>query len=152
MHALIFFSICRGSGLNSRLVSYYSDRFEGFGFFAVPYSPPLPFNLAAINAMSKQVFGYENFGYWNFFAKEEAAKIIEDHVCLLDAMAGHLLTLNTQFESFTCLAYPKDEEIFRDNFCRDGALEKWLLSDNKCEAIPIAYSKVCCLMSDLYNS
>ena len=67
-------------------MSYYGDRFAAFGFLAIPYSPPAPFDLAAINAMSKQVFGYDNFGYWNFFAKEEAAKIIEDHVSGLVAI------------------------------------------------------------------
>ena len=47
-----------------------------------------------------------------------------------------------KFESFVCLMHPKDKEMFRDNFCRDGALEKWLLSDSKCETSPFAYSKV----------
>ena len=70
----------RGCGLNSRLVSYYEDRFEAFGFFAISYSPPAPFDLDAINAMAKKMLGYDNFGYWYFFGKDEAAKIIEEHV------------------------------------------------------------------------
>lgn len=138
---LISCLIHRGCGLNARLANYYGEKFEAFGFFAVPYSPPLPFDLAAINAMSKQVFGYDNFGYWNFFAKEEAAKIIEEHVSRL--MSGVTWSnRDIQFESFVCLLYPKNEEVFRNNFCRDGALEKWLLSDSKCESTPIAISKV----------
>lgn len=75
----------RGAGLCSRLANYRADRFAAFAFFALGYFPPAPdFDVAAINAQSLVKNGYENFGYWNFFAKDEAAKVIEEHVSELD--------------------------------------------------------------------
>lgn len=47
-------------------------------------TPAPDFDVAAINAQSLVKNGYENFGYWNFFAKDEAAKVIEEHVSELD--------------------------------------------------------------------
>lgn len=65
----------------SRLANYRADRFAAFAFFAFGYLPPAPdFDVNVINGQSVSVRGYENFGYWNFFAKDEAAKVIEDHV------------------------------------------------------------------------
>lgn len=83
--------LCRGCGLASRIVNYHQDRFEAFAFFAIAYFPPTPgkFDLDAINDMSEKVLGYRHFGYWKFFEREDAAKIIEGHVShhysLLDA-------------------------------------------------------------------
>lgn len=77
-------SFRRGVGLVSRLANYYHDdaRLVAFAFFAVSYQPPSPdFDIGAINALTKQLLGYETFGYWNFFASDEdAAKIISEHV------------------------------------------------------------------------
>lgn len=75
----------RGVGLCSRLANYRADRFAAFAFFALGYFPPAPdFDVSAINAHSLVKHGYENFGYWNFFAKDEAAKVIEEHVSELE--------------------------------------------------------------------
>ena len=71
----------RGSGLNSRLANYYGERFIGFGFLALGYVPPTPnFDVDATNALSLKTHGYENFGYWHFFNRDDSAEIIENHV------------------------------------------------------------------------
>ncbi|KAI7976260.1 hypothetical protein EIK77_010733 [Talaromyces pinophilus] len=70
-----------GSLLLSRTANYYPDRLYTTTFLAVPYSlPGQKFDLAKVNALTKQVAGFERFGYWNFFEKEEAAAIIREHV------------------------------------------------------------------------
>ena len=71
----------RGSALSSRLANYHPERFIAFAFLSVCYMPPSPdFDLDAINNQSIQLFGYPCFGYWHFYAREDAAEIIEAHV------------------------------------------------------------------------
>lgn len=82
-NAVVSISHDWGSGLNSRLAIYFPERFRAFAFFAMSYTPPsVNFDLDALNAASMQKFGYEKFGYWEFFVKDGADKIIEDHVCV----------------------------------------------------------------------
>lgn len=70
-----------GSLLLSRIANYYPDRLYTTSFLAVPYSLPCQkFDLAKMNALTKQVAGFERFGYWHFFEKEEARAIIYEHV------------------------------------------------------------------------
>lgn len=55
----------RGSFLAARLAAYYPERFVGFAFLTVAYSPPQPdFDLSKALQDTKQAFGYELFGYW----------------------------------------------------------------------------------------
>ena len=50
----------------SRLWQYHPDRIFAVAFFALEYIPPTDFDIAALNALSKQTLGYENFGYQLF--------------------------------------------------------------------------------------
>lgn len=61
-------------------------------------SPPLFFKsqilqllsiIDALNAMTKQYFGYSTFGYWELFNTEGAAKLLEDHVSTVSVMRGY---------------------------------------------------------------
>jgi hypothetical protein len=75
--------------INSRLAQLHSDRFEGFGFVAVGYLPPDPTaDVDKMNAMAKQQFGYELFGYQIFHSQPDAADIIEAHVCSFATLAS----------------------------------------------------------------
>jgi len=106
-----------GSGLCSRLANYRADRFAAFAFFALGYFPPMPdFDIDAMNAQSLEKHGYENFGYWNFFAKDEAAKVIEEHS-----------------ESFFSLILARDPTTWYKHVCPTGAIEAWLSTDQKTE-------------------
>ncbi|KAH8109568.1 alpha/beta-hydrolase [Phellopilus nigrolimitatus] len=110
-----------GCGLNSRLANYHSERFEAFAFFAIPYFPPIisgKFDIDVLNVASKEKLGYTHLGYFKFFETERAAKIMEEH-----------------YDSLESLAFAKDHLLMRDNFCVDGALEKWLLSDKTTETV-----------------
>jgi pimeloyl-ACP methyl ester carboxylesterase len=102
-----------GSVTTGRLANYYPDRFTGFAFLAVGYVAPNPhFNVDAINAMTKQMVGYELMGYWIFFSEEEAHKLIETH-----------------WDSFYSIVFAKDETLWRTNFGPTGTLKAWLAAD-----------------------
>ena len=67
--------------MTSRLANYFPDRFTGFAFLAVGYSPPNPdLDIAQICQATKQALGYELLGYWYFAGEEGADVIIENHV------------------------------------------------------------------------
>ncbi|KZS99619.1 epoxide hydrolase [Laetiporus sulphureus 93-53] len=90
-----------GCALVSRLANYFPERFLAFAF------------LAAALAGTKQVLGYEAYGYWEFFVRdEEADRIIKDH-----------------WESFFSLLYPSDPgSIWRTHLCPRGGIKAYLLS------------------------
>lgn len=63
------------------LVNFYPERFSAAAFLAVGYIAPDGFDPAVFNKLTKQLLGYEAFGYQFFFADEGTDKIIESHVC-----------------------------------------------------------------------
>lgn len=70
-----------GSFLLARLANYYPERLLSTAFLAAAYrAPGQSMNVDLFNALSKEKLGYEMFGYWKFFEKEDAAQIIKDHV------------------------------------------------------------------------
>jgi soluble epoxide hydrolase/lipid-phosphate phosphatase len=70
-----------GSLLQSRLANYHPDRFLGYAFLDIGYrAPGGRFNLAAVNAFTKQHVGYELSGYWTFFERPDASQVLKDHV------------------------------------------------------------------------
>lgn len=40
----------------------------------------------AVNAMTKEYFGYSFLGYWKLFETEEAGKLLDSHVSTVFAM------------------------------------------------------------------
>ena len=65
----------------SRFANYYPERLLSCSFLAAPYrAPGQSMNVDAVNAITKQKLGYEMFGYWKFFEREDAAQILKDHV------------------------------------------------------------------------
>ena len=65
----------------SRLANYHSDRFLSYTFLAGGYSTPGPFDLDAVNAVTKKILGYSTLGYWKFFNQTDAGDIVDSHVC-----------------------------------------------------------------------
>ena len=56
-------------------------RFLTMSFLDIPYrSPGEPLNLDAVNKITKDKMGFERFGYWYFFNKEEAGNICRENV------------------------------------------------------------------------
>ena len=81
----------------SRLASWYPERISAYAFFAVPYTLPLPkdWDYDAVIASQRQQYGYELFGYWAFFNRDETAQILEDHVRLTLMLSPQTLTTRT---------------------------------------------------------
>lgn len=70
-----------GCILLSRLPNYFPNRLLSCTFLDVPYSKPGEhFDLATVNALTKQFLGYERFGYLEFFTRADAGEIIDKHV------------------------------------------------------------------------
>ncbi|KAK1142118.1 hypothetical protein N8T08_008202 [Aspergillus melleus] len=104
-----------GCGLLSRLADYYPARLKSCVFLDVPYmNPGARFDLEMVNAMSREVLGYERFGYLGFFVTKEAGE-------LLDRFG----------ESFFTLFYPDDPELWITHVGPTGAMEAWLRSDSR---------------------
>ena len=70
-----------GCFLLGRLANYYPKRLQSASFLVVAYRPPGEvIDLDGLNAMSKKAVGYETFGYWRFFEREEAGEIVDKNV------------------------------------------------------------------------
>lgn len=70
-----------GAILLSRLANYFPRRLLSCTFLAVPYSKPAQhFDLGAVNAMTKQLLGKEQFGYIKFFIQDDAGSVLDEHV------------------------------------------------------------------------
>ena len=76
-----------GCILLSRLANYIPGRLLSCTFLAVPYSKPREhFDLEAVNAMTKQLLGKEQFGYIKFFIQGGAGSVLDEHVSTRSSM------------------------------------------------------------------
>ncbi|KIP01958.1 hypothetical protein PHLGIDRAFT_122890 [Phlebiopsis gigantea 11061_1 CR5-6] len=75
-------------------------------------SPLRDFDFDAVLARQKQKYGYELYGYWPFFNRDDANQIIEDHI-----------------ESFVSVLWPHDPKIWLNHIANTGDLERTLLED-----------------------
>lgn len=71
-----------GATVLSRLAAYYPERFSALAFLAV--GPPklgTPFDVTAINAMTRDMLGFELLGYiaWLGGEPEHARQTLEEH-------------------------------------------------------------------------
>lgn len=70
-----------GTFLMSRIYNYHPTRLLSLTFIAVPYNAPNnPFNLDAINQLTKKLIGFEKFAYISFLASDRSSAIIDNHV------------------------------------------------------------------------
>lgn len=67
-----------GSLLAQRIYNHHPERTKALITLNVAYSPPseTPFNLAGINKMTKQIFGYGIFEYFHFLTSPDAARLM----------------------------------------------------------------------------
>ncbi|KAK7051594.1 hypothetical protein VNI00_004573 [Paramarasmius palmivorus] len=101
-----------GALLTSRIVQYHPDRVIAFGVLAVGYQDSFAdFNWEASNAQTKEAFGYELFGYWEFFSEDGADKLIE-----------------AKFDKFFNLGFPENAKEWITDFAPVGALKRYLTS------------------------
>ncbi|KAF5353747.1 hypothetical protein D9758_008692 [Tetrapyrgos nigripes] len=105
-----------GAKIASRLANYFPERFHSFAFLSVGYLPPTFFSTpyTQLNALTKAVLGYENFGYWDFLSSDRANQILLDHL-----------------ESFFDLAFTKDTVKVITDWSPLGAMEAFLANDTR---------------------
>ncbi|KAL0572025.1 hypothetical protein V5O48_009946 [Marasmius crinis-equi] len=105
-----------GAKIAGRLASYFPDRFSAFGFLAVGNLPPAFFSAPynQLNTLTKAVFGYELFGYWELFSRPGAQELLGSHL-----------------ESLLNLAHSADPADVVTNFAPLGALEAYVKEDRK---------------------
>jgi soluble epoxide hydrolase/lipid-phosphate phosphatase len=90
-----------GSACAARLYNYNPTRVVGIVLLNVAYTAPSrkPFSLDAVNAMTKQVFGYATFNYWYLLTAPDGPQVLKDNLDrLFHAMHG---TTETMKEIFT---------------------------------------------------
>jgi soluble epoxide hydrolase/lipid-phosphate phosphatase len=99
---------------------------------SVPYGPPQNMDLDAMNAMSKEVFGYEMGGYWYFLISEEAPAMLDKNVRLL-FLHDARLTRFVQVESAMSLFYSSSSEMWKNHLLPSGSLRDWVAQERVCE-------------------
>ncbi|KAL4245655.1 AB hydrolase superfamily protein [Abortiporus biennis] len=81
----------------SRLASYFPERISAYAFFAGAYIPVYPdLSAQALNTYLKARHGYDIYGYWFFFNREDAGTLIEKN-----------------FQTFFSIMYPHEPSIWR---------------------------------------
>ncbi|KAG1715619.1 hypothetical protein ID866_1543 [Astraeus odoratus] len=104
-----------GSVAVSMLSINHSDRFLGFVFMAVPYSPPRKYStLEMVLKEQERVYGHPVTGYWTFFTNENAAVEIEGHM-----------------DSFLDVLYPLDPDIWKVLINIPGKLEPFVVEGKR---------------------
>jgi pimeloyl-ACP methyl ester carboxylesterase len=92
----------------TRFVLYHPERTLGLILFNAGYRPPKKFDLEQMFQVTKQTFGYELAGYWEFFNSDDAAKIVEDNA-----------------DRFLDLAYTNDPTLWKTDLAPLGKLRQW---------------------------
>ena len=110
----------------SRFVLYHPDRTLGLVLVSAGYTAPSFLDHAKMLQMSKQALGYENTGYWTFFAADDAAGLIEQNV-----------------EGFLDLGFPKDPRIWMTDFAPLGKIREWITQGKRTERAPFLTEEDC---------
>lgn len=104
-----------GCGLLSRMANYEAARFTAFVFISVAYLTPSALDIGIVNQMTKQLLGYETFGYWEVFGADDGAARIE-----------------ADYDSFESALYAASKQDVIDHVARAGGLDEWLKAKGKC--------------------
>ncbi|KAK7015867.1 hypothetical protein VNI00_019031 [Paramarasmius palmivorus] len=112
------------TGADFQNCTYHPDRVIAFGVLAVGYQDSFAdFNWEASNAQTKEAFGYELFGYWEFFSEDGADKLIEAKACL--SLRSYF---DRKFDKFFNLGFPENAKEWITDFAPVGALKRYLIS------------------------
>lgn len=70
-----------GAVIMSRLAVYHRERFEKLAWVDVGYQAPTGFaDFDAFNKMGQEQWGYMPYGYWYFFDRYDAGRVLTKHV------------------------------------------------------------------------
>jgi pimeloyl-ACP methyl ester carboxylesterase len=96
----------------TRFVLYHPERTLGLILFNVGYRRPAKLDFEQLLQMTKKAFGYELFGYWEFFNSDDAAKIIEENA-----------------DGFLDLGYTSDPTLWKTDFAPLDKVRQWLTNE-----------------------
>ncbi|TCD69878.1 hypothetical protein EIP91_005955 [Steccherinum ochraceum] len=109
-----------GAFIVSRLANFQPEDFLGYAFFNVSYVTPNPqYDNEKFHAQWKKITGHDNYGYWYFFAEDDADKVIMDHL-----------------DAFISAGFSKENNLSADVFSAKGALKRSLLNEYRAEVAP----------------
>lgn len=114
------------------MANYYPERVTAYAWLAVPYQSAFPLiDFQTFLNESKQVAGYELYGYWLFFSEDDADEIIQEHVRSLSFLLWlcMLTTSGDQIDSYIAITFPIDPTFYKYRFAPTGALKANLLDD-----------------------
>ncbi|KAK9420622.1 putative AB hydrolase-1 domain-containing protein [Seiridium unicorne] len=112
-----------GSGLLSRLTTYIPNRLLGAVFVSVGYvEPGLVWDIDALVALTREVFGYETCGYWPWHNTEGAIEECDEH-------PGSVFSL----------IYPNDPADWKINFAPVDAAQQYVRS-GRLDPLPSWYN------------
>ncbi|KAH9846773.1 alpha/beta-hydrolase [Lenzites betulinus] len=71
-----------GSVLLSHLSLLYPDSFQAYGWIGLCFMEPITvrFDLNMAMVYTKELLGYEGYAYWQFFLRDDAHSVIQQHV------------------------------------------------------------------------
>ncbi|OAL30528.1 hypothetical protein AYO20_08747 [Fonsecaea nubica] len=113
-----------GSVVAQRLYLYKRELISGVVLLNTGYMLPSdePFDLAAVNELTKQAWGYPQFSYWEFFLGPDASEIIDANL-----------------ERMWQVLHGDVKDWMKTLFCTPGAMRAFLLGD---ENVPLkAYAQ-----------
>lgn len=160
-----------GCTLLSRLADYFPERLLSCVFLDVPYMRPGErFDLDMVNRVTRDILGFERFGYVGFFAGKGSGGLLDRFVgfssflffafffllVLVLVLVLHSIRADDLHERKDCKLINDDRLIHsspsstpthphygsRTSLCPTGAIEQWLLSDNRAPLAPYITEEV----------
>ena len=96
----------------TRFILYHSERTLGLILFNIGYHPPGKFDFEQTLQLTKEAFGYETLGYWEFCNSDDAATILENNA-----------------DRFIDLAYTNEPILWKTHLAPLGKVREWLTVD-----------------------
>ncbi|KAA1475625.1 alpha/beta-hydrolase [Dentipellis sp. KUC8613] len=105
-----------GSVILSRLAVLHPARIRAYAWLGLPFMEPITqhFDLHAVMRLMKDYLGYEGYAYWEFFARADAAEVIERNTA-----------------SFIQLLYPQDPDSWLTHLALPGKTAAWMDGDTQ---------------------
>lgn len=69
-----------GAVLLARMWWYAPDVLAGLVFMGVPYQKPARMNMEGMNRVTREMWGYEGGGYWEFLTGSGAGDVLKENV------------------------------------------------------------------------
>ncbi|CAF0855863.1 unnamed protein product [Adineta steineri] len=93
----------------TRFVLYHPERTLGLILFNVGYEPPAKRDVEKVLQFTRETFGYELFGYWEFINSDDAAKIFEENA-----------------DGALDIWYSSDPTLWKTDLAPLGRLREWM--------------------------